>query len=101
MEGRENFKKVIIFHFHLFKNAGTSVDELLRRNFGDRYTAKEFNFHPYQKNIQNVINWIKEEKDKIAFSSHTARLFKPGLLEKEGLKFIPIIFVRHIISIKI
>ncbi|MEM4934986.1 MAG: sulfotransferase family 2 domain-containing protein [Thermoplasmata archaeon] len=87
--------RVILFHFHLFKNAGTSIDEILEKNFGDKWVAKEFPYHPYNKNISLVIDWIRKEKDKIAFSSHTARLFKFKELEKEGIKLIPIIFVRH------
>jgi len=87
--------RVILFHFHLFKNAGTSIDAILEKNFKDKFVKREFNFYPYQKNIQEVINWIKEEKDKIAFSSHTARLSNFKSLEQEGIKLIPIIFVRH------
>ena len=88
-------KRVVIFHFHLFKNAGTSVDTILEKNFGDKFVQKEFAFYPYKKNIQEVINWIKEENGKIAFSSHTARLFDFKSLEQEGIKIIPIIFIRH------
>ncbi|MCS7200421.1 MAG: sulfotransferase family 2 domain-containing protein [Caldimicrobium sp.] len=87
--------RVILFHFHLFKNAGTSVDEILKRNFGDKWVTKEFPFDLYRENISEVIEWIRDEEDKIAFSSHTARLFKFWELEKEGIKIIPIIFVRH------
>lgn len=92
---RVGMDRVVVFHFHLFKNAGSSIDELLRKNFGDKWVTKEFPYSPYEMNVSEVINWIKSEKDKIAFSSHTARLFKFWELEKEGIKVIPIIFVRH------
>lgn len=88
-------ERVVVFHFHLFKNAGTSIDAILEKNFGDKLVNKEFKFYPYEENIKQVIEWIKSEEDKIAFSSHTARLFPFELLEKEGIKIIPIIFVRH------
>lgn len=87
--------RVILFHFHLFKNAGTSIDAILKKNFRDKFVNKEFDFYPYKRNINAVISWIRKEKDKIAFSSHTARLFDFTQLEKEGIKLIPIIFVRH------
>jgi len=88
--------RVVLFHFHLFKNAGTSIDKILEKNFGDKFTQKEFRFYPYEKNVEEVQNWIKNEKDKVAFSSHTARLFNFEDFEKrEGIKVIPIIFVRH------
>jgi len=28
-------RRGVIIHYHLFKNAGTSVDAILRRNFGE------------------------------------------------------------------
>ncbi|MCM8827519.1 MAG: sulfotransferase family protein [Candidatus Omnitrophica bacterium] len=88
-------ERVVLFHFHLFKNAGTSIDTILRKNFNEKFVTKEFPYHPYERNVKHVISWIKKEKDKIAFSSHTARLFDFSVLEKEGIKLIPIIFVRH------
>jgi len=88
--------RVVLFHFHLFKNAGTSVDKILEDNFGDKFVKREFAFHPYNKNVEEVKKWILEEKDKVAFSSHTARLFNFEQFEKEhNVKIIPIIFVRH------
>lgn len=88
--------RVIIFHFHLFKNAGTSVDEILKANFKEKWVTKEFQYDPYHENVKEVIHWISKEKEMIAFSSHTARLFDPIILEKDyGIKMIPIIFVRH------
>jgi len=88
--------RVVLFHFHLFKNAGTSIDKILEKNFGDKFTQKEFIFDTYERNVEEVQNWIKNEKDKVAFSSHTARLFNFEEFEKrEGIKVIPIIFVRH------
>jgi len=86
--------RVILFHFHLFKNAGTAIDYILEENFKERFVRREFKFWPYYKNIQEVVNWIKEE-DAIAFSSHTARLFDPIILEEDGIKMIPIVFIRH------
>ncbi len=85
----------VIFHFHLFKNAGTSVDTILKKNLSDQVVHKEFNFHPYNENVRQVIDWIRSENDAIAFSSHTARLFNFKTLEKEGIKIFPIIFIRH------
>jgi len=88
--------RVVLFHFHLFKNAGTSVDKILEDNFGDKFVKREFAFHPYNKNVEEVKKWILEEKDKVAFSSHTARLFDFDQFEKEhNVRIIPIIFVRH------
>jgi hypothetical protein len=35
-------ERTIILHYHLFKNAGTSVDAILKRNFGDKWVTSEF-----------------------------------------------------------
>jgi len=61
----------VILHYHLFKNAGTSVDKILQRNFPDQWTTREF---PGQggDNSAAVTDWIREDIGSIAFSSHTA-----------------------------
>jgi len=88
--------RVVLFHFHLFKNAGTSVDKILEMNFNNKFIKKEFPFYPYKSNISQVTEWIKKEIDKVAFSSHTARIFDFFRFEKEtDIKVIPIIFIRH------
>ena len=84
--------RTVIFHYHLFKNAGTSIDETLKRNFpGDGWVTKEFPAHP-QKNHQELISWIKEKRNAICFSSHTAMLPPPAI---EDVRVFPVIFVRH------
>ncbi len=35
-------QKVIVAHYHLFKNAGTSVDAILAKNFGSNWSKIEF-----------------------------------------------------------
>lgn len=82
----------IIFHYHLFKNAGTSIDELLKANFPHHWVTREFNADQQSVNINQVEQWIQQENDAVAFSSHTAMLPPPDLKDVE---FFPIIFVRH------
>lgn len=60
----------IILHNHLFKNAGTSVDHILRHNFGDRWKSREFH-GTMTSNTALVETWIKQNPGTIAFSSHT------------------------------
>jgi hypothetical protein len=82
----------IIFHYHLFKNAGTSIDELLKANFPRHWVSREFNADQQNANISQVEQWILQEKNAVAFSSHTAMLPPPDL---KDIKIFPIIFVRH------
>jgi hypothetical protein len=62
--------RTIILHYHLFKNAGTSVDAILRRKFGDRWVTREF--PPIEGNNTPLVeDWIAQTPDAVAYSSHT------------------------------
>jgi hypothetical protein len=82
----------VILHYHFFKNAGTSVDEILMANFPGQWVTREFDDNRHAVNVAIVGEWVQAEKNAIAFSSHTAMLPPPKL---EGVKFFPILFVRH------
>jgi hypothetical protein len=81
----------VVFHYHLFKNAGTSIDEMLKANFGEHWVTREFPA-AHGINQAQVMEWVRSEADAVAFSSHTALL--PGPRAK-GLQVFPILFVRH------
>jgi hypothetical protein len=81
----------IIFHYHLFKNAGTSIDALLKTNFAHQWLSAEFN-HAYALNQQQVSQWLLQNPQAVAFSSHTALLPPPQL---SGVEIFPILFIRH------
>lgn len=80
-----------IFHYHLFKNAGTSVDSILQQNFGSRWKEKEFE-HDMSSISDEVQSWIDSNADACAFSSHTAVGPLPNI---ENGCVIPILFIRH------
>jgi hypothetical protein len=84
--------RTVILHYHLFKNAGTSMDATLNRNFpGDLWVTREFPSDP-NSNAEQLKQWIIDEPQAICFSSHTAFLPLP---EIEGVTIIPVIFMRH------
>ena len=66
-------KRTVILHYHFFKNAGSSLDKILQKNFNSKFLTKEF---PNTKNInditEEVCNWIKENPDNIVFSTHSS-----------------------------
>jgi hypothetical protein len=82
--------RVIILHLHLFKNAGTSVDRILQRNFPARWVGREF-----QGVVGSTTNalrqWIEEEPQACAFSSHT---FRGPLPSAPNLTVVPITLLR-------
>ncbi len=91
MAGAGISKRTLVLHYHIFKNAGTSVDEMLRRNFGARWGKQEFRV-PRGKNRGAVEAFLAENPQLDAVSSHTALLPVPQLA---GLSVFPIIFLRH------
>ncbi len=81
----------IIFHYHLFKNAGSSVDAILKSNFPTQWVTREFN-STYDFNQQQVALWCQQESQAVAFSSHTALLPPPEIADTT---VFPILFIRH------
>lgn len=83
-------ERTIILHYHLFKNAGTSVDAILKRNFGEKWVMREF---PAKggNNTALVEEWIRETPDAIAYSSHT--MMGP-IPEIEGVRVISFMLLR-------
>jgi len=83
-------ERTIILHYHLFKNAGTSVDTILKRNFGDKWVTSEF--PPMGGNNTALVEeWIRETPDAIAYSSHT--MMGP-IPEVEGVRVISFMLLR-------
>jgi len=87
----ERRDRAVIFHYHLFKNAGTSLDALFQEQFGGRWVTREFPAQPGE-NRRAVEGWIDETPDAVCYSSHTALLPPPAV---PHTRVIPVIFVRH------
>jgi len=83
--------RTVILHYHLFKNAGTSFDHVLRRNFPQAWASREFPGPPARR-APGLAQWIAGETHIRAFSSHTALLPVPAVA---GTRILPAIFVRH------
>ena len=81
--------RTIILHYHLFKNAGSSIDAVLKKNFENQWVTREFNGN---NNTDQTTEWILSKPDAIAFSSHTMN----GPLPKiDDVKIISIIMLRN------
>ncbi len=81
-----------IFHYHIFKNAGTSVEKLLLENFAGKFSAFDgidpSSCLPAEETLAHVL----AHPEVIAFSSHQAKLPPPRV---EGSDFLSLIFIRH------
>ena len=87
--------RTIILHYHLFKNAGTSLDLILKRNFGQRWVTAEFPNQGLARNTAQVADWIRAHPDAVAFSSHTAQGPIPQI---DGVRIISVMFLRDPIA---
>lgn len=84
--------RTILLHYHLFKNAGTSLDHLLQANFADQWVTREF---PGQNNTAQVRQWIEDTPDAVAFSSHT--MMGP-LPQVPGVRILSVMLLRDPIA---
>lgn len=84
----------VILHYHLFKNAGTSVDQVLKQNFADRWVTAEFATNT-QDNSAAVADWIRDNPQAVAFSTHTALGPVPKV---DGVQVLPLIMLRDPIA---
>ena len=83
--------RTVILHYHLFKNAGTSLDALMKQQFPGKWVTREFP-PSLEHNRRQVTQWIEGNPDAVCFSSHTARISPPT---SSASKVLPVAFVRH------
>lgn len=88
-------KKTIITHVHIFKNAGTSFDWILEKNFGKNFLDHRKPLEMKQGGVKYLYDIYKEDQSLIALSSHHIP-FDPKDLEKinDDFNVLPIYFMR-------
>lgn len=82
--------RIAIFHYHLFKNAGTSFDRILKTNFPDTWVTAEFETAS-GNNTPAVEDWIRANPTARAYSSHTAVGPLPQVAD---VTLVPVVFLR-------
>jgi hypothetical protein len=87
-------KRPLCLHYHIFKNAGTTFDWILERNFGS--DALQFD------DIANIDTWLSVEQllefvanhnHAESISSHQLNVFP--VIEHPEIQFLSIVFIRH------
>lgn len=85
----------VLVHYHLFKNAGSSIDKCLENSFNERWYA----FDPDSSNgmytANEMLAIIESVPEATAFSSHCIVPPVPGT---ESMKIHPIVVLREPIS---
>lgn len=82
----------VIIHYHIFKNAGSTVDAILKKNFPLGWGTVEGKPMTYKLSNEELLSYILENPKLKAVSSHEAR---PPAPNESNLVFFPILFIRH------
>lgn len=86
-------QRTVVLHCHIFKNAGSSVDALLKRNFGQRWTETEFPGRGGFSNADLTNSFIRTFDQYDAVSTHTGDWWLGH--DDAALSVRPIVFLRH------
>ncbi|MEW5789225.1 MAG: hypothetical protein AB1899_15375 [Pseudomonadota bacterium] len=79
----------ILIHYHIFKNAGSSVDHALRAHFGDAWTTWDGDSHHDALSPSALAGYLRANPGLRALSSHQAHPPVPW----SGCH--PLVFLRH------
>ena len=81
----------VLVHYHLFKNAGTSIERLLRDAFGDAWASWDRPEPGARISGAELQRWLEERPSIRAVSSH--QIVPP--LPRGNLRPLPIVFLRE------
>jgi hypothetical protein len=82
----------IIIHYHIFKNAGSTVAAMLERNFADRFASFDSPAHDKRLQPGELVAFVNSNPQVTAISSHHLRPPAPRI---EGVQFYEILIFRH------
>ncbi len=84
----------VIVHYHLFKNAGTSVERLLKQSFGSAWKAWDKPESSGKISGKELQHWLEDNSSIKAVSSH--QLLPP--IPHGDFNVTPIVFLREPLS---
>ena len=88
----DTHQRVVILHHHIFKNAGTSLDYVLKAAFGDRWVDIESPTGQQRQGQQAILDLLSDDPTIRALSTHTVR---PQIRRLTHVTVLPVLFVRH------
>ena len=84
-------ERSVIVHYHFFKNAGTSLDHVLKKAFPDGWNTLEADASG-PVTPERILTYLQEHPECRVLSSHTAQL---SVLSLDNIRVYPILFLRH------
>src|SRR5262245_843590 len=84
--------RAVVVHYHLFKNAGSSIDAALKAYFGSRWCAMDHGEKPgHVYSHKDVSDFIRSRPEIACVSSHQLR----PPLRSPAVNIYPILMLRH------
>ena len=62
--------RFVILHYHILKNAGTTLENILDRNFGERFTRMDTEHRDGRIEQSDIVDYLDRHPDVEAISSH-------------------------------
>jgi hypothetical protein len=81
--------RTIIVHYHIFKNAGSSIDRILKTSFAERWASLEGDTATSLLRPHDLSVFVRDRPEIVAVSSHLLR--PPGPAE---LHVLPVVLIR-------
>jgi hypothetical protein len=82
--------RTLVVHYHIFKNAGCSVDSILEATFGNRWASLEGSTPTSLLRPSDLSVFVKDHPKVVAISSHLLR--PPAPMD---LLVLPVALIRH------
>jgi hypothetical protein len=92
IEAAPTSRRSIIVHFHFFKNAGSSVEFLLRDHFGEDFALYEHGLPTETFPATVLVPFLQKHERLQAISSHTICFPAPS---HRDWSVFPVVFLRH------
>jgi hypothetical protein len=89
---KNDTKRVVIIHRHIFKNAGTTFDWILKNNFGEAFCDHRDDIPMRKEGEKYLVRFLRENPHIKALSSHHIWF---NFSEISDLELIPVVFLRH------
>ena len=81
--------RTVIVHYHIFKNAGTSIDHVLRAAFGEKWASLEGPTATSLLRPSDLSAFVEQRREVCAVSSHLLRPPAPA-----DLVLLPVVLLR-------
>jgi len=88
-----NSKRTICLHFHIYKNAGSTVDYILKKNFSTDAILLDTGKPRGILSFETVLHCFTKHYPNVkSLSSHQLKFPIP---QNSGFNFLPMVFIRH------